>query len=81
MTDTLHNPLSPSAPDTLYAGTRAIALGTSDAVLSAARATWAFLKVAFNLNAELLRMADEWDETLPEHAARLRQVARKGWDW
>lgn len=81
MTNSLHKPLAPTSLDALYAGTVAVAVGAGDAVLSAARGTWAFLKVVCDLNGELLRMADEWEDTLPEHAARLRAVARKGWDW
>lgn len=74
MTDTLHKPLASTPFNALYTG-------VSDAVVSVARGSWAFMKVVFDLNGELLRMADEWEETLPEHAARLRAVARKGWDW
>jgi|GEM_PF-2492613 hypothetical protein len=81
MTHPLHKPLAPTPQDSPYAGIRAIATETGNAVVTAARGTWAFLKVVFNLNGELLRMADEWDATLPEHAARLRAAARKGWDW
>ena len=81
MTNIVHEPLAPSFLDTLYASTRAIATRTGAVILTAARGIWTFLKLAFNLNSELLRMADEWEDTLPEHAARLRAVARKGWDW
>ena len=81
MTNTLHKPLAPAPLEVLFAGTGATAARTGDAVLTAARGTWAFLRVVFDLNGELLRMADEWEERLPEQAARLRAVARKGWDW
>ena len=78
---TLQKPLAPATLETLYAGTRAAVTGTGNAVLIAGRGTWVFLRVAFDLKGELLRMADEWEDTLPEQAARLRLVARKGWDW
>lgn len=65
----------------LPADPAALAATTGNAVIAAARAVWTFLKVACNLNAELKRMADEWETTRPEQAARLREVALRGWDW
>ncbi len=77
MTDTLHKNYAPSA----LAALQTLTTTATDAVVAAAHSTWAFLKIVFNLSAELNRIADEWEATRPEQAARMREVARKGWDW
>ena len=79
MNSTVHEP-GPSGtvvPLPLHA----VAAGVRTAVVTAAQNIREFLNVVFNLSAELNRMADEWEHTRPEQAARLREVARRGWDW
>lgn len=43
------------------------------------RALWLIIDTAADIRNELQRMADAAEATRPEHAARLRQLARAPW--
>ena len=57
------------------------ASGVADAVQAPGRAILAFFRALADVPNELQRMADEYESTRPELAARLRKAARQGWSW
>ncbi len=81
MNSILHEPSTPGPRVPLHPKARALAGSAGAAIVAAGLSFWEFLKIACNLSAELNRIADEWEATRPEQAARMREVARKGWDW